>query len=169
MRRMVLGLLGVCLALLGCALDKEDTLRAELTRWLALEETLEFSSRPSCTAAVFKLKDPVIRGNVAKATTLDMGLRYLQSGHQVAFLLPDTSPNSVSEQVMTADLHHGLAILSNGIGPATRCLSDRGGLAFYAAIMSPEAVLIFDPGGNALTLVHVQGGLPLAIFLRGTV
>ena len=63
----------------------------------------------------------------------------------------------------------GLGLLSNGLGPAKRCLSDRAGLAFYNAIMSPEAVMIYDPDGNSLTLVHTQSEVPLAIFLRGNV
>lgn len=162
--------IGLCvLALAGCRLDREAALSEELARWISVAEVLEFRSRATCTGAVFRLKDTVISDRLTKATSVETAVHYLRADRPVVFKLLDTSPNEVSERIMTASLEQGLGMLSNGVGPAQRCLSDRAGLAFYAAIMSPEAVMIYDPGGNSLTLVHVQSKVPLAIFLRGNV
>ncbi len=157
------------LKLAACSLDKEDMLRAELAGWLELAETLEFSSESTCTAAVFRLKSPEISDRLTKVRSVDVAVDYLQSGRTVLFDMPDASPNAVSERIMTGNLETGLGLLSNGVGPAQRCLSDRAGIAFYNAIMSPDARMIYDPEGNAMTVVHVQSEVPLAIFLRGNV
>lgn len=157
------------LKLAACSLDKEDMLRAELAGWLELAETLEFSSKPTCTAAVFRLESPHISDRLTKVRSVDTALEYLGGGRTVVFDIPDASPNTVSERIMTGNLETGLGLLSNGVGPAQRCLSDRAGIAFYNAIMSPDARMIYDPDGNAMTIVHVQSAVPLAIFLRGNV
>lgn len=162
--------MGLCLLVAaGCKLDREDALRDELAGWLSVAEVLEFRSRSTCTGAVLRLKDAVISDRLTKATSVETAVQYLRAGRAVAFVLVDATPNEVSERIMTASLEQGLGLLSNGLGAAKRCLSDRGGMAFYAAIMSPDAVMIYDPGGNSLTLVHRQSTVPLAIFLRGNV
>ena len=166
--RLVAALLAA-VSLAGCRLDQEERLRAELAGWLDLRDTLEFQSRSTCTGAVFLLENTGISDQVTRATSVDTAIHYLRAGRIVAFELFDTSPTVVSEQIMTASLEQGLGLLSNGIGPAKRCLSDRAGMVVYAAITSPEAVMVYDPGGNALTLVHLLGEVPLAIFLRGNV
>lgn len=153
----------------GCKLDKQDALTGELSGWLSVRQALEFSSRATCTGAVFLLEDAVISDRITKATSVPTAVHYLRAGRTVAFELFDISPTEVSEQIMTANLEQGLGILSNGVGPAQRCLSDRAGYAFYLAITSPEAVMIYDPEGNAITVVHIQSEVPLAFFLRGNV
>lgn len=157
------------LKLSACALDEEDALKADLSDWLSLAETLEFASKSTCTAAVFRLENADIAKVLARADTVESALKQLQAGRAVVFDMPDTSPNTVSEWIMTGNLEIGLGLLSNGVGPAQRCLSDRAGIAFYNAIMSPDATMIYDPEGNALTVVHLQSQVPLAIFLRGNV
>lgn len=157
------------LKLAGCTLDKEEKLRAELASWLELKETLEFSSKATCTAAVFRLETTDISDRISRVNSVDTAVQYLKGGRTVVFDMPDASPNTVSEWVMTGNLETGLGLLSNGVGPAQRCLSDRAGIAFYNAIMSPEARMVYDPEGNAMTVVHVQSEVPLAIFLRGNV
>lgn len=157
------------LVLAGCRLDREDSLRGELSAWLNLGPTLEFASRGTCTGAVFLLEDITIGEGISRATSVEVAVHYLRAGRAVALELFDASPTVVSEQIMAASLEQGLGILSNGVGPAQRCLSERAGWAFYLAITSEEAVMVYDPEGNAVTVLHLQADMPLAFFLRGNV
>ena len=114
-------------------------------------------------------EDITIGEGISRATSVEVAVHYLRAGRAVALELFDASPTVVSEQIMAASLEQGLGILSNGVGPAQRCLSERAGWAFYLAITSEEAVMVYDPEGNAVTVLHLQADMPLAFFLRGNV
>lgn len=163
------GVLVTALAsLTSCALDQEDTLRADLSRWLHLGETRYFQSQTSCTAAVFALTEPEFKEErPAPAASVATALRRIEANEPVRFVMVGRSPDQISQALMSADLARGLGVLSSGVGPALSCLEDWVSSGVYHVLTSPEAQLVYDPSENALLLVYPPD--PLAIYLRGNV
>jgi hypothetical protein len=160
-------LLTVLLGPAGCALDREATLRAELSAWLFLSQTRYFASSHGCTAAVFDLVSPALKSAAPPAvTSLDAALARIGRGRPVRFSAAARSPNALSEALMTRDLHAGLGLLSAGVRPARACMADWVARGYQRVLRSPKAVTIYDAGGNALLLVYPPERL--AFFLRGS-
>lgn len=151
----------------GCALDKEAALRQKLSGWVYLSETRHFISKMTCTVAVFDLARPEISSKVPRARSIKTALVRVRNGQPVLFEMPDTSPNTLSEGLMSQDLGKGLGMLSTGVGPVKDCMEAEIADAYYAVLMSPETRTVYDPGGNALLLVYPPENL--AFFLRGDV
>ncbi|MGV6846990.1 MAG: hypothetical protein ACWA5A_01295 [Marinibacterium sp.] len=153
--------------LASCALDRETAVRAELARWAWPGDTLEFTSRATCTAGVFQMALPDLRRNTPLADSVPQGVAQIRAGGVGAFAVPGVSPTEISEAVMEQDLSLGIGLLSNGVGPANRCLSDARGPAYHAALTAPGAVMIYDTRGNALIIFHIAA--ELAFFMRGNI
>ncbi len=150
----------------GCAQDRESAVRAELGQWLALGDTSYFDSSLECTAGVFALEGIEIRDTIPVVRTIKKGMRLLGEGTAVAFDVPDVSPTSVSEAIMSANLPGGLGILSSGVA-AKNCMTDEVQHSYLAALTAADTVLFFDPSGNALAVLdrtHKR-----AFFARGSV
>ncbi len=164
MSLFMLGLLAGCFRL-----DTETEVRALLQTWVRLAQTRDFTSRPTCTAAIFDtLSTAVLRdGPVQVATDLRAGVKMLTEGRPVAFDLPGQSPNAVSERVMSLDLANGLGLISSFVGPARACMDDRFQADVHYALMSSDTILIYDPSHNALMLLHRP--TRIAFYLRGNV
>ena len=161
------GALLLAIILASCALDSEEDVRSALLLWLDLDKTLDFSSRSTCTVAVFSVKSAFVGPSIVRAESIKDGLEHSRAGAPVVFALPDMSPNAVSEAIMSQDLPSGLGLLSSGVGPALSCMSEQTQRGFYAAIMASDAMTIYDPGGNVL--IVLQGPEKRAYFLRGNV
>ncbi|MGH1414306.1 MAG: hypothetical protein ACRBB0_12505 [Pelagimonas sp.] len=167
-RLNLIGLVCVLSALLaGCALDKEADLRRHLSGWIFVAQTRYFTSKMVCTVAVFDLARSEISSKVSRATSIDTALIRVHKGIPVLFDIPDISPNSISEQLMSRDLGKGLGMLSTGVGPAKDCMDDDVAAAYFAVLMSPETRTVYDPAGDALLMVYPPENL--AFFLRGNV
>lgn len=154
-------------SLSGCALDKEAELRQQLAGWVYLAQTRYFSSRMNCTAAVFDLALPVIRATIPRARSIDSAVERLKQGQVIVFDMPETSPHAVSEQLMSRDLVTGLGLLSTGVGPVKDCMEEHIANGYFAVLMSPETLTLYDPAGDALLMVYPPENL--AVFLRGNV
>ncbi len=167
---------GLCLALgllallPGCfSLDEEDSVRGQLAEWVFLAQTREFTSRPTCTAARFEVISDQLRstGGPRRVTTVREALPLLKAGRAVAFDLPGVSPAQVSEQLSSLDLPQGLGLISAVIGPSRACMEDVFAADLHAVLMSPDTLMIYDPGGNAVLLLYRP--MPIAFFVRGNV
>ncbi|SMX49489.1 hypothetical protein [Maliponia aquimaris] len=157
-------------ALAGCGpLDREETVRAQVRTWVFLAQTRSFTSRSTCTAAIFDTVSGELRttGPVRRVTDLRAGQRALAAGQAVAFEVTGMTPNSVSEALMSINLSGGLGLVSSFTGPARSCMSEAFQHDIYLALMSEDTVLIYDPGSNALLLLHRPS--QIAFFLRGNV
>ena len=53
------------------------------------------------------------------------------------------------------------------VGPSRACMTDSHQADVYMALMSPDTVMIYDPGSNALVLLHRPS--QIAFFMRGNV
>lgn len=157
-------------SLAGCLrLDTEEEVRSLLKTWVFLAQTRDFTSRSTCTAAIFDTVSPSLRstGPVRVATDLRSGLRMVEQGQAVAFDVPGLSPNDVSEQVTSISLSGGLGLISSFVGPSRSCMDDQFQADVYLALMSPETLMIYDPARNALFLLHRPS--QIGFFLRGNV
>lgn len=162
--------LSACLMLVSCAsLDEEDSLRAELKKWLFLAQTKHFTSKQTCTIGVFELASSELRSTAPrKVTTFREALHYIRKDRAVTFDMPGVTPSEISEGVMSLDLSHGLGLVSAGVGPYLDCLEEGPIMnGFYAVLTSPEAVTIYSPAGNFLLMVYPPEAV--ALFMRGNV
>lgn len=167
LRRICLALAGL-LSLAGCLkLDSEEALRARLATWVFLAETRAFTSRVSCTAAVFDTVAGGLRmtGPVQLVANLREGQGLLAEGRVVGFEIAGLSPNALSEALMSVDLHGGLGLVSSFVGPAQACMDEGLQQDVYLALMSPDTLMIYDPGRNAVLLLHHPS--QIAFYLRG--
>lgn len=162
---MVLGMLAL-LGLAGCAMDKEDQVRAQLDRWVSLGATGYFKSAYDCTAAVIDARSDQIKSAILVVSSVNEGLMHLRRGRAVAFDVPNLSPNGVTEQLMAADVSEGVRIVASGVA-ARNCMEDSTQAVFFAALNAPEGVLFFDPQGNALAVLDRAEAL--IFFARGRI
>lgn len=165
-----LGILALVAMLASCKLDREADLRADLSRWLALQETQHFISRGTCTVAIFGLEHSTLhpKNGLRLALSTSSGMRLIDKGEAVLFGLRGMSPSLISEALMSKDLAKGLGLLSSGIGPVLTCAQDDGiRTGIYQILVAPQSRLIYVPQGNAMILIYPPKNL--AVFLRGNV
>ena len=162
-------LLSALLVLSSCLpLDREEEVRAELSGLVYLAQTRRFTSKPTCTAAIFDLASSSVRSqSVRIVSDVRSGLRLVKSGRVVAFDVPGANPNTVSEQLMSISLEEGMGLLSSFIGPSMACMDDQFQLDAYYALMSEQSLTIYDPANNAIMLLHRSARL--LFFMRGNV
>lgn len=165
-----MALLALATLLAGCfRLDTEAGVRAQIKTWVFLAQTRSFTSRGTCTAAIFDTISGELRGSgpVRRVNDLHTGQKLLAEGRAVAFELPGLTPNMVSEALMSVNLSEGLGLVSSFVGPSMKCMSEAFQADVYLALMSPDTVMIYDPGSNAVLLLHRPS--QIAFFLRGNV
>ncbi|MGP6085825.1 hypothetical protein [Antarctobacter jejuensis] len=156
-------------ALSSCfKLDTEEEVRRLIRDWVFLAQTRDFTSRPTCTSAIFDTISSSLRsGPVRSVSTLRDGAQLLAKGQAVAFEVPGLTPNEVSEGLMSLDLSGGLGLVSSFVGPSRNCMSEPFQQDIWLTLMSPDSVMIYDPSSNALLLLHRPS--QIAFFLRGNV
>lgn len=161
-------MMAVPLALLpGCgALDKEDQLRAELADWLYLAETRYFASKHNCTVAVFDVARAEVRTVVPRVSSVETALLRIEKGEPVFFRTQQSTPNEISQALMSKNLQKGVGMLTAGTGPTTGCMTDGIAAGYYRILTSDETLTIYDSAGEALLLIYPPE--LLAIFLRSS-
>ena len=146
------GLALALMGLVGCALDSESEVRAQLATWVNLGETHYFDSSMGCTAGLFAVEDTRLRSFITKVRSVDSGLKAIEEDKTVAFDIAGQSPSLVSEAVMTADLPKGLGLLSSGVA-AKDCMKDGLKRAYLTTLNSAQAVMIYDAKTNAVAIL----------------
>ncbi|NRB17362.1 MAG: hypothetical protein HRU33_07240 [Rhodobacteraceae bacterium] len=152
--------------LAGCAMDKEDAVRARVGTWVNLGDTRYFKSSMDCTAGVFDVEGSRITSLITKARSVATGMVMLKDGEAVAFDVKGLSPNAVSEQIMSKDLPQGIGVLSSGIA-GKNCMSKPVKAAYLRALLDPDSVLMFDPDGNVMAVLDRRN--ERLYYARGTV
>ena len=150
--------------LAGCAKDDEAKLRAEIADWVTPGATLYFQSRQSCTAARFETRSPRPLPKVARAETLEQGLRHIAAERVVGFLLDGISPTRISEAVISANLPGGIGLLSAGVG-GKGCMDEAEQARYVAALNDPAVTMVYAPKSNILMLL--DSGAQEVFVLRG--
>jgi hypothetical protein len=155
MFRLAAVLISALFLLSGCALDKEEELRLQLSEWVMLGDTYFFESSSSCTAAVFHSESPRISSLLPKARSVDTGLKMLAEGQPVVFKVGGKSPNALVEAIMSRDLPHGISVLNSGLA-GVNCMSELVKSIYHQAIMNPNSRMAFIPDGHAIMIVDIQ-------------
>ena len=157
--------LAAAVLLPGCDLDRERALRAELSQYLYLGDTLHLASKPTCTVGVFSVDLGTFRGGLAQAVTMHQAVQLIGDQRPVVFADRNMSPNAITEALLEADLHSGLGLLSSGLAPIAQCMEDDAiASGFYNVMIADAAQLMYDPKGDALVLLYPPERL--ALFLR---
>lgn len=164
MFRLAITLISLLSLLTGCALDKEEELRAQLGDWVTLGDTYFFSSTSSCTAAVFHAESTRISSLLEPARSVDTGLKMLAEGQSVVFKVGGKSPNALVEAIMSRDLPHGIGVLNSGLA-GVNCMSELVKSIYHQAIMNPASRMAFIPEGRAVLVVDPQA--KAVIYVRG--
>jgi len=165
--RKIIACLGAVVLLGGCELDTEESLKKKLSARLYILETMHFTSKSSCTAAVFTLALGEFRKPYPLAETIDRALERIRAQKHVQFALEGLTPNEITEAIMSRDLPNGLGLISAGIGPASDCMDQRISRGYHRVLLSPASQMVYMPEDNALLIVYPPE--KLAFFLRGNV
>lgn len=155
MFRLALTLISALFLLSGCALDKEEELRVQLSEWVMLGDTYFFASNGTCTAAVFHTENPRISSLLPPARSVDTGLKMLAEGQPVVFKVGGKSPNALVESIMSRDLPHGISVLNSGLA-GVDCMSELVKSIYHQAIMNPTSRMAFIPEGHGVMIVDAQ-------------
>ncbi len=155
MFRLALTLISTLFLLSGCALDKEEELRVQLSEWVMLGDTYFFESNGTCTAAVFHTENPRISSLLPPARSVDTGLKMLAEGQPVVFKVGGKSPNALVESIMSRDLPHGISVLNSGLA-GVDCMSELVKSIYHQAIMNPTSRMAFIPEGHGVMIVDAQ-------------
>lgn len=155
MFRLAITLITALFLLSGCALDKEEVLRAQLSQWITLGDTYFFESSSSCTAAVFHTESPRISSLLGAARSVDTGLKMVAEGQPVVFKVGGKSPNALVEAIMSRDLPHGISVLNSGLA-GVNCMSELVKSIYHQAIMNPTSRMAFIPEGHGIMIVDSQ-------------
>lgn len=165
---LIRGLLALLLLAACFPLDKEEALREELRNFVWLAQTRRFESQSTCTAAIFDLASTGVRSaRVRVVSDVRAGIELVKQGRAVAFDIPGKTPNMVSEEMMSINLYEGMGLVSSFIGPSLACMDDQFQVDAYYALMTEDTMAIYDPGMNALMLLHRPK--QLLFFMRGNV
>lgn len=138
--------------LAGCAMDKEQAVRAQVDAWVDIGETLHFNSQMGCTAAVFQLASTEVKSAAPHAVTIRDGMTLLAQIGAVSFQTPDLSPSDISAQINSMETSIGNGVLVAGLG-ARDCLTGDWKAAYLDALLAKGGILIFKRDGNALAIV----------------
>ncbi|MGH1356865.1 MAG: hypothetical protein ACRBBS_17575 [Thalassovita sp.] len=138
--------------LAGCAIDKEQDVRAQVDAWIDIGDTMHFTSQMGCTAGVFRLSSIEVKSPAPHAVTIREGLSLLKQVGVASFQTPDLSPSDISAQINSVDMGVGTGILTSGLG-GRECLEGDWRAAYTAALETKGGILIFKRDGNALVVV----------------
>ena len=166
MLRSAIALISTVFVISGCALDKEEDLRLQLSQWVTLGETYFFQSSSTCTAAVFHTESPRISSLLTAARSVDTGLKMLEQGQPLVFKVGNKSPNALVESIMSRDLPQGISMLNSGLA-GVNCMSELVKSIYHQAIMNPTSRMAFIPDGHGSRIVDAQATAGMAVGSNG--
>ncbi|WP_152495975.1 hypothetical protein [Roseovarius sp. THAF8] len=139
--------------LLGaCARDDEASMRARLSPWFALGETLAFSSRARCAAAAFRLVSADIGAAVPVERNVPDMLRALPRRGVAALDDPDMTPDAAMVDAVNTQRTFGMQMRRAGL-EARPCMDGKVGVEFRRLLMRPDTVLAYETTDGTLMLM----------------
>jgi hypothetical protein len=142
----------------ACARDDEAAMRARLSAWFGLGETLAFYARSDCAVAVFRLSHGGIGASVPVGTSVPEMLRALPGRAAAAVDDPDLAPDAAMVEIANAERPTGMAMRRASL-EARACMDDRVESAFRRVLLNPRAILAYDPRERAVMLLDRESGL----------
>lgn len=161
MQRYSLILILCLCALIGCARDDADALRARLDQWFVVDRGLYFKSEARCTAAMYSVAENVPRDGFAVQSTPDAAKAAFRAGPVAAIQMRGYSPNDLTDAMLLSGRGtFGKEALRAG-ARAVDCLT--GTLTegyLHVALTRPGALLAYDRDSEGvIVLDHLQGRL----------
>lgn len=143
------------LALAGCKRSSEADMRAALSDWVPLGETISFAAKRGCAAGIFGLVDKRIASKMPVVADAQEAAMIL--GRQGAVALDDTrlSPDQAILALIETDRSSGMVMRMAGL-EARDCMDPQMQLAFAAALVNPRAVLLVGRDQRILALMDVD-------------
>lgn len=148
----------------ACSKDQEADVRALLTRYFSLGETVYFEAKLECTAAMFKVQTDDIKS--AARVNSDAGaalFEYKRSGI-MALADPTKTPDEGFLELMNTDRVIGVAMQGASI-LAKNCMDEATISGFFYAMSNPSASMIFLRDGGAMAVL--DPATRLVIYARG--
>lgn len=141
--RALMALLSV-IGLGGCDLHRENSLRATLSAWFQLGDTLAFDSRMRCTAAVFRVRSNDVGTDLPMAQTPAEAQEIYRSSGLAGIRMEGQSPHQLTDTILLANDgwfgKHALGAAAQ-VGP---CLDKKMSIGFRLAMTRPGAVLAYS-------------------------
>lgn len=135
---------GMILTLSGCDLHRESSLRATLSAWFQLGETLSFESGMRCTAAVFRARSNEVGPGLPMGDTPSEAQEIYGLVGLAGIRIDGVSPHQLTEAMLLANDgwfgKHALGAAAQ-VGP---CLSDEMQVGFRLAMTRPGALLAYS-------------------------
>ncbi len=132
------------LALGGCDLHRESKLRATLSAWFQLGDTLAFESRMRCTAAVFRARSNTVSPALPLGATPSEAQAIYGMVGLAGIRIAGASPHDLTEAMLAANDgwlgKHALGAAAQ-VGP---CLSKEVKDAMGKAMTRPGALLAYS-------------------------
>lgn len=142
----------------ACSRDDEAAMRARLSPWFGLGETLAFAARSDCAAAAFRLVHGGIGASMAVEASVPEMLRALPGRGAAAVDDPQLAPDTVMVEAANAERAIGMAMRRASL-EARACMDDRVEGAFRQVLVNPRAILAYDPSERAVMLMDRDAGL----------
>ncbi|MDQ7069475.1 MAG: hypothetical protein Q9M48_01795 [Rhodobacterales bacterium] len=163
-KSVIIGLFGLILLLAGCERHSEAEVRAQLTRWFALGETVYFKTTYDCTAAMFKVQTDQMKS--ALQPNSDAGTALFQYGRSGMMVLanPTQKPNDGFLELMNMDRPIGIAMQAASV-LGKKCMDENMESAFFYAMQNPKATMVFSR--EDMSMVLMDPGTRLVIFASG--
>ncbi|MDA5093625.1 hypothetical protein O2N63_05925 [Aliiroseovarius sp. KMU-50] len=128
----------------GCDLHQESKLRASLSAWFQLGDTLAFASGPRCTAAVFRAHSNKAGLELPLGKSPSDAQRIYGLKGRAGIQMEGVSPHQMTETMLRANDgwfgKHALAAVAQ-VGP---CINRDIEAGFHAAMTRPGALLAYS-------------------------
>ena len=148
------GLIGVS----GCSQMDEPALRAHLSQWFALGNTMSFGTGAGCTSAAFRLVDTQIGSGLGVVESVPRAVMTLKARGAMALNDDQTAPDAGLIDMINADRTLGYRMRRAALEGRV-CMDDTAESAFRYALVNPRAVLAYDAGISALMLLDPDTGV----------
>lgn len=157
-----LALAGAALAALtACARDDEAAMRARLSAWFSLGETVSFAARADCAVGVFALRGDNVGAALPVTGSVAEMLVALGRRGRAALDDPDQPPDAALVALANAERATGYALRRAAL-EARACMGAGAGAAFHAGLTAPAAMLAWDGQSGTVIVVDRAGGRLIA-------
>lgn len=140
------------LTITGCARHNQTDVQALLMRWFALGDTVYFSSKFRCTAAVYDLRSVQVKSALRIETEIQRGLMTLRRTGTMALRLEGESPNQVFLSVMNADRAVGVPVQVAAV-LSRNCMDLETEGVFHTALINPASLFVWQQDEESLVVL----------------
>ncbi|VAW01874.1 hypothetical protein MNBD_ALPHA07-1736 [hydrothermal vent metagenome] len=154
------------LLIASCARVDEAQMRARLTQWFYIGDTLSFGASRGCAAAVFKLADFQLKLAMPQVQSVPQMLISLSSRRVAALNDPTQPPDQSLVDLANAERTTGMRMRKVAL-ESRNCMDVRTESAFSYALVDPLSVLAYDSENETLMLLYPRAGVLVVVMGSG--